>query len=49
MSRARESSASLEVIDVPEGQHGFDMLDHTAESREAVTQAVDWVSAALLR
>ncbi|GAB3532022.1 hypothetical protein GCM10027403_03500 [Arthrobacter tecti] len=49
VSRAREASASLEVIDVPEGQHEFDMLDHTAESREAVTQAVDWVNAALLR
>jgi dienelactone hydrolase len=35
--------ARLEVIDVPNGQHGFDTLDHTAESRAAVSRALDSV------
>jgi acetyl esterase/lipase len=39
----------VEVIDVPGGQHGFDMLDHTDESRRAVEQAADWVSQRLAR
>ena len=29
-----------EVIDVPNGHHGFDALDHNEESRRAVTSAV---------
>jgi hypothetical protein len=32
-----------EVIDVDGGQHGFDILDHTDESRRAVSSAVDAV------
>ncbi|CCQ14129.1 putative uncharacterized protein [Rhodococcus sp. AW25M09] len=36
-------AANLEIIDVPNGRHGFDMLDHTDESRNAVTRAIDWV------
>jgi hypothetical protein len=39
--------AALDIIDVPKGQHGFDMLDHTEESRAAVTQALDWAIAHL--
>jgi dienelactone hydrolase len=39
--------AALDVIDVPTGHHGFDMLDHTDESRAAVTQALDWAAAHL--
>ena len=39
----------VEVIDVPEGQHGFDMLDHTQSSRAAVSQAMTWVVTALRR
>jgi hypothetical protein len=35
------------VIDVPHGQHGFDMLDHDEESRAAVRQAMTWVVTAL--
>ncbi|OZD07116.1 alpha/beta hydrolase [Rhodococcus sp. 06-235-1A] len=36
-------AANLEIIDVPDGRHGFDMLDHSDESRSAVTRAMDWV------
>ncbi|GIE83233.1 hypothetical protein Aph02nite_91830 [Actinoplanes philippinensis] len=41
------TDARLEVIDVPNGRHGFDMLDHTEESRTAVVQAFDSVLAHL--
>jgi acetyl esterase/lipase len=41
--------ARLTVIDVPEGQHGFDTLDHDEVSRAAVSQAMTWVVAALER
>jgi hypothetical protein len=34
---------------VPDGRHGFDVLDHTAQSRHAVIEAVDLVSEHLLR
>ena len=39
--------AALDIIDVPKGHHGFDMLDHTEESRAAVTKALDWAIAQL--
>ncbi|WP_350280925.1 nuclear transport factor 2 family protein [Kribbella sp. HUAS MG21] len=39
--------AALDIIDVPKGHHGFDMLDHTDESRAAVTKALDWAIAHL--
>jgi acetyl esterase/lipase len=38
---------ALDIIDVPKGHHGFDMLDHTDESRAAVTKALDWAIAQL--
>ena len=38
---------ALDIIDVPKGHHGFDMLDHTEESRAAVTKALDWAIAHL--
>jgi acetyl esterase/lipase len=47
VSAARAAGARLEIIDVPNGQHGFDFLDHTDESRAAVTRALDAVVAAL--
>lgn len=40
---ATARGAQLEIIDVPNGQHGFDCLDHTDESRQAVTRALDSV------
>jgi hypothetical protein len=42
-------AAGVEVVDVPHGQHGFDALDHTDESREAVNRALDLVLDALTR
>jgi dienelactone hydrolase len=39
----RGRTADVEVIDVPDGQHSFDIADHTDESRAAVRQAVEWV------
>lgn len=35
--------AGLEIIDVPDGHHSFDCLDHTDQSREAVERAFDLV------
>jgi hypothetical protein len=34
---------SARIIDVPDGQHGFHMLDHSDESRRAVTEALEVV------
>lgn len=42
---ARACGARLTVIEVPEGQHSFDILDHTDESRKAVEQAFNAVLA----
>lgn len=49
LAAARASQIDVEVIDVPQGQHGFDMLDHTDESRTAVMQGMDWVVTQLRR
>jgi dienelactone hydrolase len=37
------NAADAEIIEVPEGQHSFDIADHTDESRAAVRAAVEWV------
>jgi hypothetical protein len=42
-------NAAVEVIDVPDGRHGFDVLDHVPRSGEAVTEAMDAVHRHLLR
>jgi acetyl esterase/lipase len=47
IAQAELHSAKLTVIDVPEGQHGFDTLDHNESSRMAVRQAMTWVVTAL--
>jgi acetyl esterase/lipase len=44
---ATAKGAALDVIDVPNGRHGFDNQDHTEESRAAVRQAMDWVTGVL--
>lgn len=49
VAEAELRHADLTVIDVPEGQHSFDMLDHNDGSRAAVSQAMSWVAAALRR
>ena len=43
VTAAQGSGARLEIIDVPNGQHSFDILDHTDESRVAVQRAIDTV------
>jgi hypothetical protein len=43
IAAADHHRTNLDVIDVPEGRHGFDTLDHTESSRSAVTQAMSWV------
>ena len=43
LARAQATGAVVQVIDVPDGQHGFDMLDHTDRSRSGVRDAVDLV------
>jgi hypothetical protein len=40
-------AARLEIIDVPDGHHGFDSLDHNGQSRDAVVRALGLVLTAL--
>jgi acetyl esterase/lipase len=42
---AGRCGAHLEIIDVPDGRHGFDMLDYTDESRQAINRALTAVLA----
>lgn len=41
---ARAAGVELELIEVPNGRHGFDVLDHTDESRHAVAAALSAVT-----
>ena len=43
LAGAAAAGVPVQVVDVPQGQHGFDFLDHTEQSRAAVRQAVEWV------
>jgi acetyl esterase/lipase len=47
IAAARDCGARLEVIDVPHGQHGFDLSDHNEESRNAVECGLDAMVSAL--
>ncbi|MEU8892704.1 alpha/beta hydrolase [Streptomyces sp. NPDC048442] len=47
LGAAKECGAHVEVVDVPEGHHGFESLDRTDASREAVHRAVHAVLAHL--
>jgi dienelactone hydrolase len=38
-----KAAGDVEIIEVPNGQHSFDIADHTDESRAAVRRAVEWV------
>lgn len=49
LAMATESGTDVHVVDVPNGHHGFDIADHTDESREAVLSATDYVLANLAR
>ncbi|MCW3844500.1 hypothetical protein ONA70_30880 [Micromonospora yasonensis] len=42
-AEAARRGTPVQVIDVPDGRHGFDALDHTDQSRAAVRAAVDAV------
>jgi dienelactone hydrolase len=43
LAKAVSTGTSVHVIDVPNGHHGFDIADHTEESRNAVLAATDFV------
>ncbi|MFD7130900.1 alpha/beta fold hydrolase [Streptomyces sp. NPDC059894] len=47
LTAAGDCGANVEVIDVPHGHHGFEPLDPTGESREAVHRAMRSVLARL--
>ncbi|MER5863105.1 alpha/beta hydrolase [Kitasatospora sp. NPDC002040] len=40
LTAAQEAGTAVEVVDVPNGHHGFEVLDHTEESVRAVEQAM---------
>jgi dienelactone hydrolase len=42
------ADVDMHVIDVPNGHHGFDVADHTEESRHAVLEATDFVVGQLM-
>jgi acetyl esterase/lipase len=47
LAAGRAAGVDLAVVDVPHGRHGFDMFDHTDESRAAVREATRLVVEAL--
>jgi acetyl esterase/lipase len=49
LQAASATGRHVDIIDVPQGQHGFDVLDHDEDSRQAVQQAAAWMTAALGR
>lgn len=49
VDRARELELGLDVIDVPDGHHSFDIVDDSDSSRAALQQAMDRVTEALRR
>ncbi|SEC14842.1 Dienelactone hydrolase family protein [Streptomyces sp. 2231.1] len=44
LDAATECGATVEVLDVPHGRHGFELLDHSEESRAAVERAMTAVT-----
>jgi acetyl esterase/lipase len=49
LTAAKDAGAEVEVVDVPNGHHGFEVLDHTPESVRAVELAMHAVLAHLRR
>ncbi|GAA2652803.1 hypothetical protein GCM10010425_78140 [Streptomyces spororaveus] len=47
LAAAKEHGTRVEVVDVPDGHHGFETLDPTDASREAVRRALAAVLAHL--
>ncbi|HJP75798.1 MAG TPA: hypothetical protein VJ914_16135 [Pseudonocardiaceae bacterium] len=48
LAGAASEKVPVQVIDVPNGHHGFDFLDDSDESRAAITEAIDAVQAHLV-
>jgi dienelactone hydrolase len=44
LARAGETGTTTQVIEVPDGHHGFDVADHDERSRHAVLAAIDAVA-----
>ncbi|MFF7726945.1 dienelactone hydrolase family protein [Streptomyces sp. NPDC008001] len=40
LTAAEDCEAAVEVIDVPDGHHGFETIDHTEQTRRAVERAM---------
>ncbi|GGT05038.1 esterase [Streptomyces kurssanovii] len=40
LTAAEDCEAAVEIVDVPQGHHGFETIDHTEEARDAVARAV---------
>ncbi len=49
MAAAHRHRVAVDAIEIRDGQHGFDVLDHNDRSRSAVTDAMSWVTAVLTR
>lgn len=49
LSTAASTATFVDIIDVPDGRHGFDIVDQTEASRRAVIEATDLVIDHLLR
>ncbi|MGK5549506.1 alpha/beta hydrolase [Streptomyces sp. URMC 127] len=49
LTAAEECDAAVEVIDVPDGHHGFETADHTEQARDAVRRAMGSVLGHLRR
>jgi dienelactone hydrolase len=47
VAAAAEAGNNLEIIDVPDGHHGFDTVDHADQSKAAVERALDWIASRL--
>lgn len=47
IAEAHLRKARLDVIEVPDGHHSFDIVDDTDASRAALVQAMEWVTAQL--
>lgn len=45
---AAGATSALRIIDIPDGRHGFDVLDDTDRSRSAIREALDWAAKILL-
>jgi acetyl esterase/lipase len=43
VARAQALNATIEVMNHPEGRHGFDILDDNARSREIIARALEFV------